>query len=146
MKGSASERFEELYRRVWGALNRPDDPDLSQHARQLLHHVPAEGVVSLTSLAEHLALPKSTASVLVKELARRGFVHRARDSEDERRLAIALTDQGRARLAADTVLDPQPLAAALARLTPDARTALLDGLEQLAEAAEAEGRRRGHAH
>jgi DNA-binding MarR family transcriptional regulator len=140
MKGSAPERFEELYRRIWGALNRPDDPDLSQHARQLLHHVPAEGAVSLTSLAEHLALPKSTASVLIKDLARRGFVHRARDSDDERRLAIALTDQGRARLAADTVLDPQPLAAALARLTPEVRTALLDGLAQLADAAEAEGR------
>jgi DNA-binding MarR family transcriptional regulator len=140
MKGSAAERFEELYRRIWGALNRPDDPDLSQHARQLLHHVPAEGAVSLTSLAEHLALPKSTASVLIKDLAGRGLVHRARDSDDERRLAIALTDQGRARLAADTVLDPRPLAAALARLTPEVRTALLDGLAQLADAAEAEGR------
>jgi MarR family transcriptional regulator, organic hydroperoxide resistance regulator len=148
MKGSAAERFEELYRRIWGALNRPDDPDLSQHARQLLHHVPAEGAVSLTSLAEHLALPKSTASVLVKDLARRGFVYRARDSEDERRLAIALTDQGRRRLAADTVLDPQPLAAALARLTPETRAALLDGLAQLAEAAESaagHGRQR-HSH
>src|SRR5438067_752790 len=140
MKGSVAERFEELYRRIWGALNRPDDPDLSQHARQLLHHVPAQGAVSLTSLADHLALPKSTASVLIKDLARRGFVHRARDSDDERRLAIALTDQGRARLAADTVLNPQPLAAALARLTPEVRTALLDGLAQLADAAEAEGR------
>jgi DNA-binding MarR family transcriptional regulator len=144
VKGSAAERFEELYRRIWGALNRPDDPDLSQHARQLLHHVPATGAVSLTALAEHLALPKSTASVLIKELARRGFVHRARDSEDERRLAIALTDQGRARLAADTVLDPQPLAAALAQLTPQARAALLAGLEQLADAAEAEVA--GHSH
>src|SRR2546421_1511282 len=144
MKGSAAERFEELCRRIWGALNRPDDPDLGQHARQLLHHVPAEGAVSLTALAEHLALPKSTASVLIKELARRGFVHRARDSEDERRLAIALTDQGRARLAADTVLDPQPLAAALAPLTPEARVALLDGLAQLADAAEAEAE--GHSH
>jgi DNA-binding MarR family transcriptional regulator len=148
MKGSAAERFEELYRRIWGALNRPDDPDLSQHARQLLHHVPAEGAVSLTSLAEHLALPKSTASVLVKDLARRGFVHRARDSDDERRLAIALTDRGRARLAADTVLDPAALAAALAQLTPDTRADLLAGLAQFAEAAEAaagHGRQR-HSH
>jgi DNA-binding MarR family transcriptional regulator len=141
---SSQERFERLYRRLWGALMKPDDPDLSQHERQLLHHVPADGAVSLTALAEHLALPKSTASVLIKELARRGFVHRARDSDDERRLAIALTDQGRARLAADTVLDPQPLAAALARLTPEARAALLAGLEQLADAAEAEAE--GHSH
>ena len=46
MKGSAAEHFEELYRRIWGALNRPDAPDLSQHERQLLHHIPADGVIS----------------------------------------------------------------------------------------------------
>src|SRR5256885_6718159 len=124
MKGSAAERFEELYRRIWGALNRPDDPDLGQHARQLLHHVPAEGAVSLTALAEHLALPKSTASVLIKELARRGFVHRARDSEDERRLAIALTDQGRARPAPRPPPHPHPPAPPPSPPTPQRHPAL----------------------
>ena len=55
------------------ALRNPDDPDLTQHERQFLHHVPIEGAVSLTDLARHLALPKSTASVIVKSLARRGL-------------------------------------------------------------------------
>ena len=136
MKGSAAEHFEELYRRIWGALNRPDAPDLSQHERQLLHHIPADGVISLTSLAEHLGLPKSTASTVVKGLGQRGFVERARDPGDERRLAITLTERGRARLAEDTVLEPEALATALAKLAPQARAALLDGLEQLAAAAE----------
>ena len=48
----------------------------------------------MTALAEHLALPKSTASVVVKDLERRGFVRRARDERDERRLAIVLSDAG----------------------------------------------------
>src|SRR4051794_19882424 len=134
---SASEHFEILYRRIWGALNRPDAPDLSQHERDLLHHVPADGAVSLTWLAGHLGLPKSTASMVVKGLGQRGFVQRTRDPGDERRLAIALTDQGRARLAQDTVLEPEALAAALAKLSPSVRAALLDGLAQLADAAEA---------
>ena len=133
---SASEHFESLYRRIWGALNRPDAPDLSQHERQLLHHVPVDGAVSLTWLAEHLGLPKSTTSMVVKSLGQRGFVERARDPQDERRLAIALTEQGQARLAEDTVLDPARLRAALAKLPPEVRAALLDGLEQLAAAAE----------
>jgi MarR family transcriptional regulator, temperature-dependent positive regulator of motility len=136
MKGSAAEHFEKLYRRVWGALNRPDAPDLSQHERQLLHHIPADGVVSLTRLAEHLGLPKSTASTVVKALGQRGLVERARDPGDERRLAITLTERGRVRLGEDTVLEPAALAAALAKLTPAVRGALLDGLEQLAVAAE----------
>ena len=141
MKRSASEQFESLYRRIWGALNRPDAPDLSQHERDLLHHVPVEGAVSLTWLAGHLGLPKSTASTVVKSLGQRGFVARTRDPQDERRLAIALTEQGRARLAEDTVLDPDGLHAALATLTPQVRQALLDGLAQLSDAADAAGRR-----
>src|SRR2546423_2898160 len=106
---SASEHFESLYRRIWGALNRPDEPDLSQHERQLLHHVPVDGAVSLTWLAEHLGLPKSTASTVVKSLGQRGFVARARDPQDERRLAIAPTEFGRARLDRDPVLGPPAL-------------------------------------
>ncbi len=136
MNSSDAEHFERLYRRIWGALNRPDDPDLSQHERQLLHHVAPAGGVALTWLAGHLGLPKSTASVLVKSLAARGYVERARDPEDERRLAIKLTAKGRRTVERDTVLRPDALAKALATLDPAARKALLDGLERLTDAAE----------
>jgi MarR family transcriptional regulator, lower aerobic nicotinate degradation pathway regulator len=118
------------------ALHKSDDPDLSQHERQFLHHVPARGAVSLTELARHLALPKSSASVLVKSLARRGFLARARDEADERRLRIELTAKGRARVKQDTVLEPRRLAAALARLPAAQRAQLLEALEALAQASE----------
>jgi DNA-binding MarR family transcriptional regulator len=134
--GSTAEQFEKLYTRLWAALHRPDDPDLTQHERELLHHVPADGGVDLTGLARHLALPKSTASVLVKDLARRGFLIRQRDPADERRLRLVLSNEGRARVAADRVLDPDRLARALARLDPPDRAALLRTLTSLADAAE----------
>ena len=136
MNSSEHERFELAYRRLWGALHRGDEPGLSQHERQLLHHVPASGGVALMDLARHLALPKSTASVVVKDLERRGFVRRRRDRDDERRLAIILTAEGRRRVAADTVLEPERLARALAALPEARRVALLDAVEALAEAAE----------
>lgn len=137
MNGSDVERFERGYRRVWTALNRPDDPDLSQHERQLLHHVPASGGVALTWLAAHLGLPKSTTSVLLKDLERRGFVRRLRDASDERRLAVVLSPEGRRRVERDTVLEPRRLATALERLGGPEREALLTGLERLAGEAEA---------
>jgi DNA-binding MarR family transcriptional regulator len=118
------------------SLHRPDADDLTQHELQLLHHVPAEGGVALTELARHLALPKSTASVLVKDLERRGFLRRARDAHDERRLAIAVTEAGQQRVAADTVLNTTRLAAAFEQLGPATRRALLEGVEQLAAAGE----------
>jgi DNA-binding MarR family transcriptional regulator len=135
VNGSDTERFELAYRSIWGALNRNDDADLSQHERQLLHHIPDSGGVALTALATHLALPKSSASVLVKDLARRGFVRRTRDTVDERRLALTLTAKGRRRVSADTVLRPEALAAALARLPERRRRALLEGMESLAASA-----------
>ena len=135
MNRSDSERFEELYRRIWAALNRPGPGGLSHHEREVLHHLTAEPV-ALTWLAGHLGLPKSTTSVLVKSLAAHGFVARARDPGDERRLAITLTAEGRRQVEQDTVLDPGELRKAMAALAEPARAALLSGLEQLATAAE----------
>lgn len=136
MNSSSQEQFEELYGRLWGALRRPDEPDLTQHERQVLHHVAAIEGISLTELAHHLALPKSSASVVVKSLARRGFLVRARDDDDERRLRIGLTPEGQARIRRDTVLDPPSLAAALATLSERRRNDLLRGMRALADAAE----------
>jgi DNA-binding MarR family transcriptional regulator len=92
--------------------------------------------VSLGWLAGHLGLPKSTTSTIVKRLAERGFVHGVRDPHNERQLATTLTDKGNGRVTKDTVLDPDRLKTALSAVRPAARTALLTGLEQLADAAE----------
>lgn len=135
MNRSETERLEAATRRVWFALHRGDDPDLSQHEREVLHHV-VPGRASLSWLARHLGLPKSTASVLVKDLARRGFLRRRRDRADERRLAIELTEKGRRRVKADTLYDPDRLAVAMAGLSPSRARVLVESLEMLAEAAE----------
>ena len=136
VNGSDAARFERAYRRVGVALGRGDDPDLTAFERRLLVQVPGLGGVSLTWLAQELRLPKSTASVLVKDLARRGFVRRARDQSDERRLAIVLTPEGVRRVHADTVLEPEQLAAALAALPQTGVSALVGELERLADAGE----------
>jgi DNA-binding MarR family transcriptional regulator len=134
---SAADRFESAYRQCSSALHSPADPDVSSHELELLRHVGAEREgVALTWLAKHLGWPKSTTSVLVKDLERRGLLARARRDDDERRLAIALTVKGSARVAGDRVLEPRRLAAALRALSPVVREQLLDGLEHLAAAAE----------
>jgi DNA-binding MarR family transcriptional regulator len=132
---SQAEQFDHLYGRLWRALLKADAEDLSQHELQLLHHVPAEKGVSLGVVARHLGIPKSSASEQVKSLQRRGFLTRHRDPEDERQLAIVLTDAGVARVRHDSVLDLARLAAALKKVSPEDRRALLTGLERLAAAA-----------
>jgi DNA-binding MarR family transcriptional regulator len=113
--------------------------DLAQHELQLLHRVPDAGVgrVSLQYLARQLGMPKSTASALVKDLERRGFLRRARNPNNERELAIELTAAGAERVAADTLLEPSGLDAAMSALTPKQRRRMLKSFERLVMAAEA---------
>ena len=136
MNDSQAERFAELYRRLWAAFHLPDAPDLAQHERQVLHHVPAGGGIALIELARHVALPMSTASVLAKDLERRGFLRRSRDPSDERRLRIVLTTKGCRRVERDTVLDVRKLRNAMGSLTPTEREHLLEAMGRLARAGE----------
>jgi DNA-binding MarR family transcriptional regulator len=133
---SQAEQFDRLYGRLWRVLLKADTDDLSQHERQLLHHVPAEKGIPLGVVARHLGMPKSSASEQVKSLERRGFLTRHRDPEDERQLSIVLTDAGVARVRQDSVLDLVRLAAALKKVSAEDRRALLTGLERLAAAAD----------
>src|SRR5947209_19686883 len=128
---SMAEQFDHLYGQLWRSLSKPDADDLSQHERQLLHHVPAASGIPLGDGASHLGIPKSSASEQVKSLERRGFLSRRRDLHDERRLSIVLTVTGQARVAADSVLDLDRLGAALKKLSSRERVALLAGLERL---------------
>jgi DNA-binding MarR family transcriptional regulator len=132
---SQAEQFDNLYGRLWRAFFKADDDDLTQHERQLLHHIGAENGISLGGVAGHLGIPKSSASERVKSLERRGFLTRRRDPADERRLSIVLTDSGVARVTRDSVLDLAPLATALKKISAEDRRALLVGLERLAAAA-----------
>ena len=133
---SHAEQFAQLYGRLWRALFKGDVEDLSQHERQLLHHVSDERGISLGHVARHLGIPKSSASERVKSLERRGFLRRRRDPDDERRLSIVLTDMGVARVRRDSVLDLARLAAALKKISAEDKTALLAALERLAAAAD----------
>ena len=113
-----------------------DEGDLSQHERQLLHHVGDGSGVPLGAVARHLGISKSSASERVKSLEQRGFLTRRRDPKDERRLSIVLTNAGAARVRRDSVLDLVRLAAALQRISAADRKALVAGLERLAAAAD----------
>jgi DNA-binding MarR family transcriptional regulator len=131
---SEAEQFDTLYGRVWRAFFKGDSRDLSQHERQLLHHIQEGRRVPLGDVARHLGIPKSSASEQVKSLERRGFLTRGRDRADERRLAIVLTPKGAARVRSDSVLDLRRLAIAMHALSKSDLKALLEGLGKLAGA------------
>lgn len=85
---------------------------------------------SLTDLAEEIAMDPATASPLVKRLEAQGLVTRERRAGDERRLEIALSDEGRALRT--RALDVPPQVAAATGLSLEQLAAIRDALAPIA--------------
>lgn len=132
-----ADRLDEAYGRVGVAIAAAPPKDLSRNDLIVLGHIAEGEGATLGWLAEHLGLPKSTTSVLVKRLERERFVRRRRHASDERRLEITLTPKGRRRVLAARALDAKALAAALQTMKRQDRATLVDAMERLADAAAA---------
>jgi DNA-binding MarR family transcriptional regulator len=117
--------------------------DITPRMLWILQHLAAAGPSTLGELAAALGTGKSTATELVDRLEAKGHVGRLRDERDARRVFVGLTTSGeaQARQRAPTVLADDALRAALARMTPDDRDALVRGLRALVHAGEEEHER-----
>jgi DNA-binding MarR family transcriptional regulator len=82
-----------------------------------------------------MGVTASTMSLAIDRLEDAGYVERARDREDARRLRLLLTDKGRRIREAHSVLDAEKVDAMLAHLNDAERRDAIRGLELLARAA-----------
>jgi len=78
------------------------------------------GAVPLAELIEDLSLSKQAAGQLVDTLVARGYLARAEDPDDRRRLIISLTERGRAAATAQAVARKKIDAELLARVGQEA--------------------------
>lgn len=62
----------------------------------VLHALWESDGLTISAIAERLALEPSTITPLVKRLEAAGFLGRARNAADERQVLVTLTDKGRA--------------------------------------------------
>lgn len=113
---------------------RTSPHQISQRDASLLAHLDEERPTSPASLARHLGIRPSTLSAAVAHLESLGYVRRARDPADRRRIELRLTRHGATLVSAGSVLDAERVRRVLARLGPAQRERALEGLELLAEA------------
>ena len=131
------------YPRVYFACHRRHVRDertgalLSAHQASILDHLDAVDPTTLTALAQHMGVTPGTTSVAVDRLVRGGYVTRAVDETDRRRVQLRLSEAGARIKSASSVLDPDLVRAMLAQLGDDERADALRGLALLARAADA---------
>src|SRR5919206_379549 len=119
----AAARLLAHYPRIYLACHRRHVRDaqtgalLSAHQASILDHLDAVEATTLTELAEHMGVTPGTMSVAVDRLVRAGYVTRAVDSADRRRVQLRLSEAGVRIKSASSVLDPDLVRALLARLT-----------------------------
>lgn len=109
---------------------------LSAHQGSILDHLDDVEATSLMGLARHMGVTPSTMSLSVDRLARKGYVRRARDPGDGRRVRLLLTPAGVRVKEAQSVLEPERVRGMLARLSATERADALRGLGLLARAAQ----------
>jgi len=101
----------------------------------ILVHLDRSEPYSLTDLARHMALSRSTLSEAISKLERYGYVQKASpDGGDRRRIRIVLTAKGAESVRRTSVLETRRLHRVLSRLSVAERAKAVSGLETLARA------------
>lgn len=130
-----------LYPRIYFACHTRHVRDarteqvVSSHQASILDHLDEIEPTSLTTLASHMGVTLSTMSLTIDRLVRGGYVVRARDPQDARRVAVRLTSDGVRLKSQNTVLDPLRVHQVLQQLSEQERDQAVRGLALLARAA-----------
>ncbi len=97
-----------------------------------LTHLAVSGSMSVSELASRLGVTRTTASLIVSELAQSGLAERSEDADDHRRTIVSIASSHRDDVDRAVELRLEPLRRAVRILGPHAATTLTAGLNVLA--------------
>jgi DNA-binding MarR family transcriptional regulator len=110
--------------------------DLTMGQLRTLMALAADGPMTVSALAEKLAISKPTASILIDRLVQAGDADRTEDPDDRRRTLVALTPAGVALVARLRQGKSDRYERWLAAMRPEDLAALTKGMRALAAIAE----------
>lgn len=131
------------YPRIYFACHTQhvSDPDsnlvLTSRQASVLDHLDTVEGMGLGQLARHLGVSAATMCVLVDRLEDLRCLTRTRSTTDRRRVVLKLTALGARLREAQSVLSRERLSGVLSSMKPDDRARAVQGLELLAQAADA---------
>ena len=108
---------------------------LTENQASVLDHLHATRPTTLSKLAEHMGVGRSTLSTTVARLVKAGYVSRVADRQDRRAVGLALTPAGKRIQDQNTVLNPALVRQMFKLMGPEEADRALEGIERLAQAA-----------
>lgn len=136
----AVERVQFAYPQIYYACHtrhtrrRSSDHRLSARDAELLVHLDRRAATTVSEMAEHMDLARSTVSEALTRLESLGYVCKAEPGADRRRVGVTLSETGVAAVRASSVLEPRRLRRALEPMSPARRARAVAGLCVLAQA------------
>jgi len=147
-----SRRLLDAYPAIYLACHRRHVRDdqrgktITQHRASVLDHLDTVRPMTLSKLAEHMGVGRSTMSITVARLVRDGYIVRGRDEQDARRVGLILTSAGVSVKKQNSVLDPELMRQIFHLMPARELETALQGIECLAKYARIilQRRKRGH--
>jgi MarR family transcriptional regulator, organic hydroperoxide resistance regulator len=106
---------------------------LTEHQASVLNHLHATRPTTLSKLAEHMGVGRSTMSITVARLVRGGYIISSRDKNDARRVGLTLTPIGVRVKEQNTVLDPELVRGMFRSMPAGELESALRGIECMAK-------------
>ena len=119
---------------------------VTEHQASVLQHLHATRPTTLSKLAEHLGVGRSTMSITVARLVRGGYITRDRDKSDGRCVGLTLTPDGARVKEQNTILEPELVREMFRTMRAGELETALQGIECIAKHARIllRQRKRGH--
>jgi len=105
---------------------------VTEHQARVLDHLHATHPTTLSKLAEHMGVGRSTMSITVARLVHGGYIASRRDKNDARRVGLTLTPAGVRVKEQNSVLDPELVSAMFRSMPVGELETALRGIECIA--------------
>jgi DNA-binding MarR family transcriptional regulator len=119
---------------------------ITEHQASTLDHLHATRPTTLSKLAEHMGVGRSSMSIMVARLVRSGYVVRGRDKTDRRTIGLTLTPAGARIKQENTVLEADLVREMFRSMPAKDVEIALQGIELLAKHANIMLRQRKRSH
>ncbi|MEC3640426.1 MarR family winged helix-turn-helix transcriptional regulator [Bacillus halotolerans] len=120
---------------IYYSLHYKQKDNISHQAIRLMQHIEKQGEATIGALAEYLSVSHNTASEHTKRLIQKGLAAKRRSQQDERKVLVVLTKEGRSVLGQHTQLDKEKLKEIIERISSSEKELIQQAFEILSKEA-----------